>query len=290
MFPAVVTTLLGLVAAVSWGLADFFAARASRRTSPEATSLWVSAFAVLAFVLIYLISPGGAAWTTEGVLYAAAAGICLEIGLYVLFRGLAIGPVSIVTPISSAYPLLTTLIIVVVFGGSLRLLEAVGIVVAMTGVILAARIPHGHQTSKLTAGAAYAVLALVLWGLAYAMLAQAVAAIGWQKATLVDTSAGLAALVLVVALTSGRNVWRGIGLKNLANPYVLATSFVQVLGGVVFTVGLEHARSASVITAISAIYPVLTIFLAMKYLKEKKRLIPLLGAGLAIAGVVLLSL
>jgi len=146
------------------------------------------------------------------------------------------------------------------------------------------------RRANLTAGAAYAVLALVLWGLAYAMLAQAVAAIGWQKAVLVDTSAGLAALVLVVALTSGRNVWRGIGLKNLANPYVLATSFVQVLGGVVFTVGLEHARSASVITAISAIYPVLTIFLAMKYLKEKKRLIPLLGAGLAIAGVVLLSL
>jgi drug/metabolite transporter (DMT)-like permease len=290
MYPTLAVTLLGVIAAISWGTADFFAAKASRRNSPEATALWVSIIGTIAFAAIYFIFPGDLSWTRSGVFYAIAAGISLEIGLFMLFRGLDAGPVSIVSPISSAYPLISVLIALVVFGVSLRTLDVVGILVAVAGVVIASGL-YGIKRSerKFTPGVAYGITAFLLWGLAYAMLAKSVTTIGWQKSALVDTLAGLIALTIVLALTSDRKTWLNIKTKSFKDPYVLGTAFIQLIGGIAFTIGLEHARSTAVITTISATYPALTIFLALKHFEEKRQILPIAGAALAIIGVIILS-
>lgn len=294
MYPTIVISLLGLVAAISWGLADFLAAKASRRNSPEAAALWVAAIGALAFAMIYLVIPGDLNWTGSGILYAVAAGISFEIGLYMLFRGLDVGPVSIVTPISSAYSLITVLITVMVFGGMLLPLDLLGISLATIGVVIASGLLSITRSErKFTPGVMYGIAAFLLWGVSYAMLAVAVTAIGWQKAALVDTTVGLIALIAVIALTSGKKTWRNMRAKRfmgLRDPFILAAAFVNLLGGIAFTIGLEHARSTAVITAISATYPALTIFLALKLFGEKRQLVPLGGALLAIVGVIVLSL
>jgi uncharacterized membrane protein len=291
VFPTIVISLLGLIAAISWGMADFFAAKASRRNSPEVAALWVSIIGTLAFACIYFTIPGDLSWTHSGISYAIAAGVSLEMGLFMLFRGLDIGPVSIVTPISSAYPLISVIITVVIFGGVLRPLDTIGILVAMVGVIIASGLLNIKRSErKFSPGIVYAIVAFILWGLAYAMLAKAVTTIGWQKAALVDTTSGLIALLVVIAMTSGGKTWRNIKTKSFKDPYILATAFVQLLGGIAFTIGLEHARSTAVITAISATYPALTIFLALKHFGEKKQMIPIGGATLTIIGIIILSL
>jgi uncharacterized membrane protein len=291
MYPALIISLLGVLTALSWGTADFFAAKASRRTSPEATTLWVSLIGTLAFASIYVVHPGDLGWTQAGILYAVAAGVSLELGLLMLFRGLDAGPVSIVSPISSAYPVVSTLIVLSVFGGSLRVLEMVGILITVVGLSMASGLLDIKKSDKkFTVGVVYGIISFLLLGLAYAMLGESVVQIGWQKSALIDTFAGLLALVVTLALISRQNLKKALQERSYGDKFVLLTALAQLIGGIVFTIGLAHAKSAAVITAISATYPVLTIFLALTHFGEKKQLVPLIGAFITIAGVIILSI
>lgn len=290
MFPTIVISLIGIITAILWGTADFFAAKASRRSSPESVALWVSLIGVVAFAVIYLIYPGDYSWATNGILYAVAAGVCLELGLFMLFRGLDAGPVSMVSPISSAYPLVSMLILLGIFGGSLHPIQIFGILVTIIGIVVASGLFDIRKSEKkLTAGVVYGITTFLLWGVAYAMLGKSVGIMGWQKSALIDTCAGLAALIIVLALISHQNLGKLFKSKAYKDKYVLGTALIQLLGGIIFTVGLAHAQSSAVITAISASYPALTVFLALKHFGEKKQFAPLTGAFVTILGIIILS-
>jgi uncharacterized membrane protein len=290
MFPSIVISLFGILAAVSWGTADFFAAKASRINSPGATALAVSVIGTLAFMTIYLLHPGNLSWSHNGILYASAAGISLELGLFTLFRGLDAGPVSVVSPISSAYPIMSALVAVAVFGIVLRPLDVIGIVVTVVGITIASGILNTSKSEKrLTSGVFYSLATFILWGLAYALLAKSVTSMGWQKSAVVDTLSGLVALVIVITMTGERKAWHSFKSGIFKDKYVLGTASAQLLGGIVFTFGLAHARSTTVLTTIAATYPALTILLAIKHLNEKKQLFSIAGAFITMMGVIILS-
>lgn len=136
MSATLLITFCGLIAAISWGTADFFAAKAAKTESAESTTLGVLVIGAVAFSLYYLVSHGSMPWTTAGALYAAAAGVFMGAGLLFFYRGLEVGPVSIVSPIGSAYPLVTTLIVITLLHGSLTALQIGGIVIVVTGLVL----------------------------------------------------------------------------------------------------------------------------------------------------------
>lgn len=285
-----ISSLFGLVAAIAWGTADFFAAKASKRNSPETTAVWASIIGAIAYVILFLFNPGHSLWTQSGILFAAAAGVSLEVGLLLFYRGLAAGPVSIVSPISSAYPLVTTLIFVFVFGGSLHITEVVGIFVITTGILITSGLLDIKKSeTKLTRGVGYGLMTFMLWGAAYALLGKAVSQLGWEKAMLVDICTGLLTLFIILAYTSAKQLNKSLRGKYYKDRYILAAAFLQLLGGIIFSVGLRHASSSAVITAVAASYPALTMFLAIKHLGEKKRIWSLVGAFATIAGVIVLS-
>lgn len=286
---ALISIFCGLIAAVSWGTADFFAAKASKRNSPEATALWVSIIGVFTYTIIFLFNQGQIGWPHLGVLFAVAAGVSLELGILTFYRGLDSGPVSAVSPISSAYPIVTTLIVVLIFKGSLSPVETAGILVVVAGIILTSGLLElKNAEKKLTPGVAYALLTFLLWGMAYALLGRSVAILGWEKSTLVDFWAGSIALFITLNFTAGRKIGSYLKEKYYKDKYVIGAGLIQLIGGIVFSIGLKHSSSTAVITAVSATYPALTIFLAIRNLSEKKRLWRLVGAFVTIGGVIIL--
>jgi drug/metabolite transporter (DMT)-like permease len=285
-----VSTIFGLSAAVSWGVADYLGAQASKRTGPVAAAFWASLISTTIYGAIYLGNPGGRAWDSTGMLYAAAAGICLELGLYSFYRGLATGPVSIVSPISSAYPLVSAAAVLILFHAHLSSHDLFGIIVIVIGILAASGVVGSRKSKQgLAPGVLYGLLALLLWGIAYALLGQAISRIGWEKSMLIDMGSGFVALILVLALTARRTFRTSLHLRFMRDKFIVGAAFVQLLGGVIFAIGLQHARSSAVITAISATYPALTIFLALRYLDEKKRVVSIAGAAVTIIGVILLT-
>jgi drug/metabolite transporter (DMT)-like permease len=285
-----IISMYGIGAAVLWGSADYLGANASKRNNPNAATLGVSALGTLLFTIIFLFNHGSVHWNLVGILYSVAAGISLELGLLVFYRGLDAGPVNLVSPISSAYPLVSLLIILLIFGGSLKPLEIVGIVIVVIGIAIASGILNTNKSERrLSKGIIYALLTVVIWGIAYALVGKSVASLGWQKATLVNFYAGLAILPIALTIIVGKQFWKGINRNIVKDKYIITAAITQSLGGVVFNIGVSHTTSSAVITAISASYPALTIFLALKGLKEKAKTVSLIGAFTTIIGIVVLS-
>lgn len=289
---ALIVSLLGLLAAASWGTADFFAAKSSKALSPELATLVVGFIGAVAFSLFYIFRQGSEAWAFDGVLFAIGAGLLMGVGLLAFYRGLDIGPVSIVSPVGSAYPLVTTILVISIFGDSLSLPQVAGIMLIIVGILAASGLFNARKSERhVTKGVFYAIITFLLWGGAFVLLGEAVSRIGWEKTTFVDIWFELFAIALFVSMLKSRQklTFSKGGLKVILNKYLLIAALTQVFGLVVFNIGLTLSSSSAIITAISATYPALTIFLALKHFNEKVSLIPIIGAGITIVGVVILS-
>ena len=95
------TIVFGLLSAFSYGYADFVGALAARRIrAVAATTYSFSVGLVLAIVFSLFI---GAEYSAQTIQAGALAGIAAAVALSCLYAGLAIGPISIVSPADGGY-------------------------------------------------------------------------------------------------------------------------------------------------------------------------------------------
>src|SRR4051794_20437364 len=92
--------LLALVSALSWGSGDFLAGRLSRREHVIVVVAWTQLVGLSATVALALGS--GQAWPGLGAMWPAlVAGAVGPVALGCFYRGLAIGTMSVVAPVSA---------------------------------------------------------------------------------------------------------------------------------------------------------------------------------------------
>ena len=91
--------LLALTASLSWGLGDFLAGLRTRRL-PVVTVLVVSQAAGLSTIALVVAIRGIGPPDGRYLFFGSLAGVAGAVGLAALYRGLAVGPMSIVAPIS----------------------------------------------------------------------------------------------------------------------------------------------------------------------------------------------
>ena len=295
MTPALLVTLLGISAALAWGISDFFAAKSAKAVGPILASALVNILGILVFVIVYvLFLHPNIEITKTAIVFAASSGVFLALGAVSFFIGLGAGPVSLVSPISSTYPLVTTLLALAVFHAHLTAREMVGIFLVVLGITAASGLLSLQKSKrKVTKGPAFALLAALGWGIGFALLAQAINRADWKIVSIVEFALVTVTFLILVPLIKGDEVIsRSTIYKGLRNKFVIGASIIQLLGVLALNVGISKsaATGGAVIIAISAVYPVLTIFLALKHFNERVKFIPLLGAFLGIAGVVVLSL
>ena len=124
---------LALLGAVFWGIGDFFGGLASRRAH-VLTVLVISQAAGLLGAAIWALTSGDARPSLVDLWPAAVAGAAAAIGLAALYRGMAIGAMGIVAPISATSPIVP-LAVDVARGQTPSALQWVGIVVVLGGVV-----------------------------------------------------------------------------------------------------------------------------------------------------------
>ncbi|MFZ0612221.1 MAG: DMT family transporter, partial [Desulfobacterales bacterium] len=92
--------VFGLCSAIAWGAGDFSGGLATKRSSVLSVVLWSQLAGALVLVAMALVFtddfPG-----LHPMLYGAAAGIVGVFGLAALYRGLAIGRMGVVAPLSA---------------------------------------------------------------------------------------------------------------------------------------------------------------------------------------------
>jgi drug/metabolite transporter (DMT)-like permease len=280
---------LGLTAALSWGLADYFAAVASRRTGSFRVVLGFHLVAVLLLTLLLVgtgetlsdVSGGDLAWFAFLGLLGALSYLCF-------YRALAIGPISIVSPIVSAYAAATVLCAVVIGGERLGAGEALAIVIVLLGVLLASSdlAQFGARERIALFGILLALVTAVAIGVFVYGIAYFSATYGWLVP--IFLARGFSTLyLLAVSLRGGE--WRFPERSPGLLAIVSLIAVVDTLGYVAFNFGVRHADTTVVATA-AAPYSIVPIVFGVVLLHERPRWAQWAGISLVLAGLILLGL
>lgn len=289
------TILLGLGAATGWGVAGFFDARASRAVSPTTASLLINATVTIGYDLLYLLLFRHHAFSFPGTLYAIASGMTICVGALAYFKGLSLGPVSLVSPLSSTYPLVTTLLAISIFGASLRAGYFIGIIAIVCGVLLASGIFRGlgrMGAGAIEKGPVLGICTALFWGSGYVLLAQAIRLLGWQTASFVELTAMTLSFGICVPLFPWTRMptWEMLR-SGIKNRNIWAAGTLALCAATMFNLGLsKDGGSGAIVTALSSCYPVLTVALSIRHFKESVGMLRLSGSLLSVTGVILLSL
>ena len=274
--------LLAVGGALCWGVGDFFGGLASRRTA-VLTVLALSQAIGLAGILVWVVVADDAFPGVVELLPAAAAGLAGAIGLGALYRGLAVGAMGIVAPISAAAPIVP-LVVDAARGDVPGALQWLGICLVLAGIVALSREPASESQRRLAAGTALAVVAALGFGLFF---------VGIDAGA--DESASWAVVAARVASTTFA-VAAALALRtSLRAPAAVLPMIAAVgifdTGANVFVAAATTHGTVGIVAVLSALYPVVTVVLAWVVLGERlspaKRVggvVALVGAALVAAG------
>jgi drug/metabolite transporter (DMT)-like permease len=288
-----VTFALG--AAVGWGLADFLGAMSTRRVGlllTMCTGLLVGC-AVLGLTVATPAVTG--VHVTKGDIVALVVSGVLGAASYAgFYRALQLGPVSLVSPIFSAYAMVAVLLAVLVGRQSLGPAAAAGVALTIGGVVLASASGDSRpESQERHSGVPYALAAMLAWGVTTYILARSAERLGWFWPVAVSRVVTLAVLLATAAAIAlrRRNVKSEpkpkAPLKQLALP--AASGLLDMLAFLAFA-RAGQTGSVSVAAAASACFPLIVIAGGVLVFKERLRPVQFAGAGLTIAGLLLLGL
>jgi len=272
---------LSIFACFGWGIADFIGGLKSRDL-PTLSILMISSFTgafILGIILLLMKSP----LPSDPLLFwAIPAGLIGIIAMFLLYRGLAAGAMSILAPISAAGVILP--VIWGIFSGdALSGFCMVGIVIAILGSVMAVmENDPKRKKKKLTKGIGLAVGSAFFVGLYYITMDTACT----HHPIWASMIMRLSALIIFIPLLFLSKVTVNIGKVQL--PYILLMGVMDTMAAVCFAVATSKGMLSQV-AVISSLYPAVTIILSTVITGERIQKIQFSGVVLAIAGVTLIS-
>lgn len=270
--------LLALGASLAYGVGDFVGGLKSRALH-VVTVLALSQLAGLLAVLVWLASSGDGFPGLDATLLAAAAGVGGAVGLAALYRGLAIGVMGIVAPISAVSAAIP-FTVGVASGERPSPLQVVGVAVALAGVALASREPTAARGRA--AGVGLALVAAVGFGTYFVFLDRAAD----ESVPFAVTSARGTSflLALVAALAVGATLRPG----RAHLPAIALVGVCDVGANVLFALATTRGY-LSVVSVLTSLYPVVTVALAAILLRERIAPAQRVGVAGALCGAALIT-
>ncbi len=232
--------------------------------------------AVLVIVRGVRVAPGP--WIAAGVV----AGLVGLVGLSAAYRGMAIGVVSVVSTIAATGPVVP-IVVGLALGERPTPPQYAGIVMTLGGIALLAFDRRPESRRKLVPGVGLALLAALAFGVFLVAIRYASRPDPLWGVLATRTGSVFALLVLGLTLRSRIKVPR----SDL--PSLFAVGVLDVSADVFFafatTIGL-----LSIVSILGSLYPVATVLLARIVLQERMARLQQAGIGLALAGVLLISI
>jgi drug/metabolite transporter (DMT)-like permease len=312
--------LYGLAAALCWGITDVCAALAGRRFGALLTVAAGQSVSLTLLVIIAFASVGHLPIDTRILLPVMGLGVVSGISYLTFFTALRLGPIAVVSPVVSAYGGLTVLLAVILLDERLSGGQALGAIVAMTGILLVGvRFESDWRRTRFVGpGVPFALVALVAFGFSTIGLTRPIHDAGWLPVVFASRLANCStawAAVTIARVVAGRRLQKGHRLVGAAaglldaeldveatlvlgsvRPGVTlrglailgATGVLDLAGLLALAVGLEKAETWLVGLA-SSFGPAIAVLVAVVLLHERLR--PMQWAGLATlgAGILLVS-
>lgn len=278
-------SMLAMLAYGIWGLVSSVA---SQNISPLTLQI-VSTIGLLPVALVLAFSKNIHQGTnrSRGILLAMVTGVLGGTGNLTLYQALRLGgEASVVFPLTGMYPLITIILARLLLKERLNRVQALGIALALVAIYLFS----AQQSSRGFSGwqnlfstwMAYALLTLMFFGMSCITQKFTTRYISDELSTIFFT-VGFVPLALVIWL-AGSPPW------NLsAKDWVLGivVGLLMATGTLALFAALRRGK-ASIVTPLTALYPLVTVILAVVFLNEHFDSMKVAAIGLAlIAGMAL---
>jgi drug/metabolite transporter (DMT)-like permease len=288
--------LLSLFAAICYGLSDFSAGVATRRTDPLFVCVVVEAASVLLSVAILPFTFAGPP-SAGAVIWGLASGVGSAGGTFALYYGFGRGNLSVVGPLSAVAATALPALAGLAWGEHLTALAIAGVLAAFPAVwlvSLAPRRPGGRAVAPppagggpqgdrprrrarraLERGAPFGLAAGAGFALMFVALDRAGGHYGLFP-VVVSQVMGLGMFSIAQLRVGHPRVWRW---RTLTVPVVAGVS-----GGAatIFYFAATHVGLLVVVVVLTTLYPAVTVVLSRLFLRE--RLSIFRGLGLLLAG------
>lgn len=272
------SVVLALAGSVIYGASDFFGGLAARGTSAVRVT-WINSIAGLAVVTVALLALPGR-WSAPVLLWGGVAGVCGAVALVLLYACLAIGPMSILSPILALVAAAIPIAAGFLRGERLSALGYLGLAVGMVAIILICIAPGERAVRPNSRGILLAVGAGIAIGgyLVFIDLTPTDSGPAPLFVTFVVTG-----LVMSVVLLIQRSAKRKLPSRTISQStvvFAVLCGLTDAAAAFLFLLALR-AGELSVVSVLNALAPAGTIVLAAVVLRE--RIAPVQWAGLAVA-------
>lgn len=285
----------GLICFFGWGTADYFIAKASRKTGGVLTLFWAQFIALIILLvfqgargnlgdLLHLGGFGAYGWL-------ALAGLLRTLGMVLFYVGMESCPAGMMTALSCSYPVVVVLVGVVFYQEVLSTTATLGVTLVLAGVLLLIMDQRNwkgwrRNPSSGLRSAAFALPAALFWGAALSILSYAVrqvdgilAVTGEQVSMVFCCGIWLLALPRLPSEAKKSKPWVTLAVIGILETVPLLSISLAARRG-----------SAVIVAAISAAYPILTAVLAYAFFRERLSRFQMAAAVFVVAGVIVLGL
>jgi len=291
------TAILGLLTAITYGSADFFAAIASRKVRVVVVTAVASLSGLI--VLLLLLPLMGGIFSEQAIFWGLMGGFSSVVALLALYASLALGPISIISPLGALVSAIVPAAIgVALLGESFSILGWVAIALALVAVVLVGFVPPSSDSSKevLMPKPRAIVLAIIAGagiGVAVTSLARSPADSGIAPIIVMRTTAALLlGLVVLFGVLRGKKAAAEGNNEPLTSRVWLTVAAAGVLdaGANIFFTLASRSGTLTVVGVLTALYPLGTILLARLVLKEHVANTQKVGIAISLTASLLLAL
>ena len=254
---------LGFMAALLWGIHDFFVRIVTRQI--HIYTAIVIVFFASSLLLLALIWSADVSLEIKsgGIMLGCLSGMTFAAATVALYNAFALGPVRVVASIIGAYPIFSV-ILAFLQGANIRLEQMLAVLAVIIGVSFVA---SGSDKSYQQQGQPKAILWSVIACLAFSVcfhLGQAAATLAHILA--LNLIVRSSALIILLIFGFFKLNFQNLNLKIL--PYLVFLAILDTLALALVT-GAGHFRDPQYASVAASTFGMMTIILAWIFLKER---------------------
>lgn len=272
-----------------WGIYDFLGGVFAKQIGSFKSLFWSQFTGLISIFLLAIVIKSNVNAPILVIILSLLAAILYSAGYLLFFKGFEIGNVSIIAATMNLWAVFTMLFAFIFMGQRLSVIQTLGVLMIIFGATLASLnwSEIKNQKFQLSAGVKEAVFGSFFFGVFWNVSEIISEKVGWLITTLF-IKFGIILFLLIFSLLTKQ----GVSLAKISTK----TQYIILLMGIIEAGAVSLVNygltigDAILITPIASALSIVTITLAIIFLKDKVTKIQGFGIGTAIFGIIVTAL
>jgi transporter family protein len=284
MSTTILSILLGIGGMFGWGIYDFLGGVFAKQIGSFKSLFWSQLAGLISIFLLAIVFKSSVNAPVLVIVLSLIAAILYSVGYLFFFKGFEIGNVSIIAATMNLWAVFTMLFAFLFMGQRLSAMQTLGVVMIIFGATLASLnwSEIRNQKFQLSAGVKEAVFGAFFFGVFWNVSEIISEEVGWLLTTLL-VKFGIVVFLLLFSFLVKREI--GLPKTSAKTKYIILLMGIVEAGAVALVNYGLTIGDAILITPIASALSIVTITLAVIFLKDKVTELQGLGIIIAVVGI-----